>query len=385
MEPSLSLYIHIPFCRHRCSYCDFNTYTSLSDLKDTYTEALCAEIRQVAGDQRRAAHTIFFGGGTPSLMPATTVVKILETVQNHFQLNSELEVTLEANPGTVNRAYLAALNRLGVNRLSFGAQSAQATELALLGREHGFGEVVAAVQAARNAGIHNLNLDLIYGLPGQTITSWNQTLEAVLALEPTHLSLYCLIIEPGTPMQRRVESGEVYLPEPDLVADQYEWAKDKLAKVGFGHYEISNWALAGYECRHNLTYWRNHDYLGFGAGAHGHADGYRYQIVKQPRTYIRRMTTEEPRTYPHSAAVAESHWLTRQESMSDTMITQLRLLQEGLDLPAFAEKFGETVEQAYNGTVAQMIEWGLLSQTENNLRLTNRGTFLSNQLFYRFV
>lgn len=385
MEPALSLYIHIPFCRHRCSYCDFNTYTSLNDLKQAYAEALCAEIRQVAGDQRRTAHTIFFGGGTPSLMPASAIAHILNTIQTHFQLDSSTEITLEANPGTVTQEYLTELRQVGVNRLSFGVQTIHPSELALLDREHGFEAVGEAVQAARKANFHNFNLDLIYGVPGQTASSWEQTLTAVLNLEPTHLSLYCLSIEPGTPLQRWVKSGKVILPDPDWVADQYEWAREKLAKAGFSHYEISNWALAGYECRHNLTYWRNQEYLGFGAGAHGYANGYRYQIVKQPRTYIRRMTKAELTPYPLSTAVAQSHRLTRQETMSDTMITQLRLLQEGLNLSNFSQKFGETVEQAYNGTVAQMLEWGLLIQTDNSLRLTHHGTFLSNQLFYRFV
>ncbi len=387
---SLSLYVHIPFCRHRCAYCDFNTYTSLGDLKEVYAAALCQEMAQVAdmpGDSsiRRPAHTIFFGGGTPSLMPPGSLADILQTAHACFALAADVEITLEANPGTVSLPYLEALHQMGVNRLSFGVQSASPDELALLEREHSFADVVEAVTLSRNAGIHNLNLDLIYGLPGQTLHTWQATLQAALALQPQHLSLYCLIIEPGTPMHRWLHTGQIAPPDPDLAADQYEVARHTLAAHGYEHYEISNWALPGYECEHNLTYWRNQEYLGFGAGAHGHAAGCRYHVVKQPRVYIRRLQQDPPRPYPLSAATAESYVLTRQQAMADTIITQLRLLRSGLDLAAFAAKFDQTVADVYNDTVTELVQWGLLSETEGYLRLTERGYFLSNQVFYRFL
>ncbi|MCA9939348.1 MAG: radical SAM family heme chaperone HemW [Anaerolineales bacterium] len=382
---SLSLYLHIPFCRHRCAYCDFNTYTSLDDLKDAYAAALCREIAQAAAGIRRPAHTLFFGGGTPSLMPATRLADILRAVRTHFDLHEVAEITLEANPGTVDTPYLEALRAMGVNRLSFGVQSAHAEELALLERAHSFADVAAAVVMSRNAGIHNLNLDLIYGLPGQTLASWRASLQAALALRPQHLSLYCLIIEPGTPMHRWLQTGRISPPDPDLAADQYELARQILAEAGFIHYEISNWALPGHECAHNLTYWRNQEYLGLGAGAHGYAAGCRYHIVKQPRVYIRRMAGSAPGPYPLTAAVADAYQLTRRQAMADTIITQLRLLQEGLDIAAFTAKFDQSVTEAYNGTVTDLIQWGLLRQTEGFLRLTERGYFLSNQVFYRFL
>ena len=274
---------------------------------------------------------------------------------------------------------------MGVNRLSFGVQSAHAEELALLERAHSFADVAAAVVMSRNAGIHNLNLDLIYGLPGQTLASWRASLQAALALRPQHLSLYCLIIEPGTPMHRWLQTGRISPPDPDLAADQYELARQILAEAGFIHYEISNWALPGHECAHNLTYWRNQEYLGLGAGAHGYAAGCRYHIVKQPRVYIRRMAGSAPGPYPLTAAVADAYQLTRRQAMADTIITQLRLLQEGLDIAAFTAKFDQSVTEAYNGTVTDLIQWGLLRQTEGFLRLTERGYFLSNQVFYRFL
>ncbi len=386
VNPGLSLYLHIPFCRHRCSYCDFNTYTSLGNLQETYAAALAAEIGQAAGEVRRPVHTIFFGGGTPSLMSPQAVTRILQAVRDGFDLSPTAEITMEANPGTVDEAYLTAVYTAGVNRLSFGVQSAIPAELQLLEREHDFPTVIEAVEVARAAGLENFNLDLIYGLPGQTLASWEQSVRAALTLDPAHLSLYCLTIEPGTPMQRWLENGRIPLPDPDLAADQYDLACHLLAEAGLEHYEISNWAKPGLACEHNLTYWRNGEYLGLGAGAHGHAVGIRYEVVKQPRVYVRRMNTAvSPPPYPLTAATARHHTLTRREAMSDSLITQLRLLQEGLDTAVFAAQFGQTLEEAYGDTLLQLKEWGLLEERNGRLLLTRKGWFLSNQVFYRFM
>ncbi len=384
-QNSLSLYLHIPFCRHRCAYCDFNTYTSIGDLQDAYGNALCQEIRQVAGHELRPAHTIFFGGGTPSLMSPRLLGQIIETVRSYYVLAADAEFTLEANPDTVDGDYLEAIHQLGINRLSFGAQSAVASELALLEREHSFETVIRAVEDSRAAGFENISLDLIYGLPGQTLSSWAISLRAALDLAPDHLSLYCLSIEPGTPMQRWLDNGTISSPDPDLAAAQYELACEMLYEHGFVHYEISNWAKTGRQCQHNLTYWRNNEYLGLGAGAHGHAAGYRYHVVKQPRVYIRRLGSEASGRYPWSAAVADKHQLSSSEVMSDTIIMQLRLLQEGLDLGAFDNKFGQSLYDAYPETAEQLIEWGLLNEEEGRLLLSKRGRFLSNQVLLRFV
>lgn len=381
----LSLYLHIPFCRHRCSYCDFNTYTSLGNLQSEYAKALANEIRQVGAGQDRAVHTIFFGGGTPSLMTPEEMAVILTAVSQSFHLRPDAEITMEANPGTVDQAYLQAMVDLGINRISFGVQSVIPSELEILEREHDFSAVVKAVEASRAVGLENFNLDLIYGVPGQTLASWQQSVETLLTLDPTHLSLYCLTIEPGTPMQRWLNNGRIQPPDPDLAADQYELAGKLLAEKGYDHYEISNWAKDGKECEHNLTYWRNNDYLGLGAGAHGHANGVRYQVVKQPRVYLRRLTEGEPLAYPLTTAVSEHHTLTRQEAMSDTIITQLRLLNEGLDLPAFEQKFGQSLPEAYADVVPQLLEWDMIKIVGERLLLTENGRFLSNQVFYRFM
>ncbi len=384
-QASLSLYLHIPFCRHRCAYCDFNTYTSLMDLREEYADALVAEMAQVAGGVRRPVHTVFLGGGTPSLMSPASLERILDGVRAHFSLADRAEVTMEANPGTVNLDYLTGVRRAGINRLSFGVQSVIQSELTLLEREHDFATVIEAVAMARQAGLPNFNLDLIYGVPGQTLPSWEKSVRAVLDLAPTHLSLYCLTIEPGTPMQRWLLNGRIQPPDPDLAADQYELACNLLAEHGYDHYEISNWARPGFACQHNLTYWRNGEYLGLGAGSHGHAAGVRYQVVKQPRVYLRRLQEGSGPGYPLSTAVAASHTVSRAEAISDTMMTQLRLLNEGLDLNAFQAAFGQPVAEVYNGTLDQLLEWELVVVEDGRLRLTRRGWFLSNQVFYRFM
>lgn len=354
-------------------------------MKEQYAAAMVTEIEQVAGGVKRPSHTIFFGGGTPTLMSPTTLQPILLAVRSHFDLAANAEITMEANPGTVDLDYLSAVRTLGVNRLSFGVQSVIPSELAILEREHDFAAVVQAVEMSHQAGIRNINLDLIYGVPGQTLASWEESVCTALTLQPQHLSLYCLTIEPGTPMNRWLQNGRIQPPDPDLAADQYELAGKILAEHNFDHYEISNWAQPGFECEHNLTYWRNGDYLGLGAGAHGHAAGYRYQVVKQPRVYIRRLLETNAHHYPLSTAVSDFHAIDPQENMGDIIITQLRLLQEGLDLNAFASQFGQSLDEAYNGTMSQMIEWGLLTVEDDFLKLTENGRFVSNQVFYRFV
>lgn len=388
MSKSLSLYLHIPFCRHRCAYCDFNTYTGLDDLKEAYAQALAYEIGQVAAaaaEERPPVHTVFFGGGTPSLLSPASLEHIMQGVRRRFNLLPDAEISLEANPGTVDAAYLASLRSLGINRLSLGMQSANQAELTLLEREHDFRSVADAVSLARAAGFDNLSLDLIYGLPDQTLDAWEHSVRAALSLAPDHLSLYCLTIEQGTPMHRWLQQGQIAAPDPDLAADQYELACSLLDAGGWEHYEISNWARPGRACRHNLTYWRNGDYLGLGAGAHGHAAGYRYAVVRQPRVYLRRLREGRPDHFPLSAAVAHAHRLGEDEAMADTIITQLRLLQEGVDQVAFRQRFGRDLRDVYGDTVDQLLCWDLLHEAGDRLLLTRRGRFLSNQVFYRFM
>lgn len=240
---NLSVYVHHPYCQVRCAYCDFNTYAGLDNLMAPYARALAKEIRQVgAAGGRPVAHTIFFGGGTPSLLPLELQAEIFAALRESFQLTPDCEITLEANPGTVSRAYLAGLRELGVNRLSFGVQSSHPHELRLLDRLHLFGDVVQAVTWARKADFDNLNLDLIFAIPQQTLAMWQATLNRALALSPDHISCYALSLEHGTPLRAWVYRGLLPTPDPDLAAEMYEWASETLEKYGYVQYEISNWA-----------------------------------------------------------------------------------------------------------------------------------------------
>lgn len=382
-----SLYLHIPFCTHRCAYCDFNTYAGQQDSIPAYVQALCNEIRAVgqSAPQRPALHTLFFGGGTPSLLTASQFETILETISACFDLLPGLEATLEANPGTVSLDDLRALRRVGLNRISFGVQSADPGELRMLERAHTFVDVINAVSWARRAGFDNLNLDLIYALPEQTLERWQNTVERALALRPEHLSLYALTLEHGTPFGRWAQRGLLPIPDPDLAAEMYEWSSHRLAAAGYAQYEISNWALPGRECRHNLQYWRNLEYFGLGAGAHGYAGGLRYSNLLRIKTYVERMNGPASAAYPLSAAAVNQHRNSAREDMQETMMTGLRLTDEGVSAEAFGRRFGVALTQAFGKEIDELLRFELLEWSGERLRLTERGRLLGNQVFLRFV
>ncbi|MDP2778477.1 MAG: radical SAM family heme chaperone HemW, partial [Anaerolineales bacterium] len=330
MTPDTSIYLHIPFCNHRCAYCDFNTYANQESMIPDYVNALIQEIKFVenqrvseSASQRdnysttelsdyRTIHTVFFGGGTPSLLSGPQFASIMDALRAAFTFTADAEVSIEANPGTVSPEKLAALRKAGINRISFGVQSANTEELRMLERVHDFFTVIEAVSTARKAGFdrqsNGVNLDLIYGLPEQTLQTWQTTLKRVLELHPEHISAYALTLEHGTPFGKWSSKGLLPLPDPDLAAEMYEYAEEFLENNGYVHYEISNWALdhgqrtidrdspskvnglPSHACKHNLQYWRSLPYLAFGAGAHGYANGYRYSNALRIKTYIDRLT-----------------------------------------------------------------------------------------------
>ncbi len=282
---TISLYLHIPFCHTRCHYCDFNTYAGILPLREPYVQALQVEVEQAGklaqrpdGTPRRA-RTIFFGGGTPSLLSAIQTARLLRACRSAFAIDQDAEVTLEANPGTLTLEHLIELRTAGINRLSIGAQSFDAVLLKTLGRIHTPDEICQAVYAARSASFTSINLDFMFGLPGQTMQHWYETLDQALALHPEHLSLYSLIIEEGTPFYTWTQEGSIAPGDEDLCADMYEYADERLRAAGYENYEISNWALPGHQCRHNLTYWHNLPYLGMGAGAYSSFAGRRFSNV----------------------------------------------------------------------------------------------------------
>ena len=405
-EP-FALYVHIPFCEAKCTYCDFNSYAGQESLMAPYAAAVAHEAALWSPALRgRQVATAFFGGGTPSLMPAEQLATIIDALGAAFDRDPDAEVTLEVNPGTVDEAYLRAIRRLGVNRLSMGVQSFHEAELRRLERIHDAEAVRAAYAAARRAGFDNLNLDLIYGLIGQTLAQWQENLEIALALGPEHLSLYALTLEEGTPLTRDVERGRSAAPDPDLQADMYEWSRDRMASAGFEQYEVSNWALPGRRCRHNLTYWRNGDWLGLGAGAHSHLFGERFADVATPSRYIKAVGQTgklangqtgktassahgEP-VEPGAAPVGAMPQIGYREAadarreMSETVILALRLI-EGLDLAAFERRFGVSVEAAFPEALRETLVLGLTEVVDGRLRLREEAVFLGDEASVRFL
>jgi putative oxygen-independent coproporphyrinogen III oxidase len=416
MTQNYSLYFHIPFCTHRCAYCDFNTYAGQEEIIPAYVEALCQEIEfvgnRVRGDAIEAplrVHTIFFGGGTPSLLSPTQFQSIFKSIRGNFASTDDAEITMEANPGTVSYENLLELRRLGINRISYGVQSANTEELRMLERAHNFFDVIEAVTSARKAGYDNLNLDLIYGLPEQTFSTWQSTVKRILDLHPEHISAYALTLEHGTPFGRWSSRGLLPLPDPDLAADMYEWAGETLEANGYIQYEISNWALdsrrsrvkdqnetfdvqplmPSFACRHNLQYWRSLPYLAFGAGAHGYAHGYRYSNVLRIKTYVDRLANLDPQIsnieFPLSPATVNHHKQTPTDDMSEYMLNNLRLVRAGASDADFKSRFGVGLRDIYGIELEELIRLGLLEENGDAIRLTSHGRLLGNQVFLRFV
>jgi len=394
----ISVFIAFPFCRHKCSYCDLNAYAGLDDLIPAYVESLIVETRLIGRGADAPVHTVYFGGGTPSLIPLPLLSDLFASLRDSFALTDDCEISLEANPDTVDAAYLKGLRQLGVNRLSLGAQSAQANELTLFGRTHTFDDVARAVKLAREAGFENISLDLIYGAPGQTMESWQDTMKRHLALGVDHFSLYALSLDFGTPLRAWVSRGLLPEPDSDLAAEMYEWADEELGRAGFTQYEISSWAKkeelqtsnsklqnSKFECRHNLQYWRNEPYLGLGAGAHGWCGGFRYSNAASPKAYVNRMKEGVERPFPFSPALAQSIPVNRETEMSETMLTGLRLVSEGVSEESFRQRYGSGLGDVFAKELGELSARGLVEWTEDGARLKKEGRLVANWAFEKFV
>ena len=341
-----------------------------------YVNALKKELALRADGQR--VHSIYFGGGTPSLLSIEQVQDILHTVHSLFGVDKTAEVTLEANPGTVDEPYLAAIRASGINRLSLGVQSLENSELALLGRIHTSAEAGQAVRFARNAGFTNLSLDLIYGVPGQTMAGWRETLEGIIEFGSEHISLYPLTLEDDAPLKLKIERGEVSPIDPDCAADQYELAQDLMESHGYRHYEISNWARAGYECRHNMVYWHNQSYLGAGVAAHSHIDGHRTANTADLDCYLSAYSNNTPLTHDLNEKIGP------ELQLSETVILGLRL-SEGIEAVEIQRRFGIDLLRQYRQQVAEAVSLGLLECAGSRIRLTRKGRLLGNEVFWRFL
>ena len=388
----VSIYIHIPFCRSRCTYCDFNTYAGMEAYQAEYTAMLEKEIRLartlLRPDDR--IHTVYFGGGTPTVLPVETFAMILDGIRENYPMAGEVEISTEANPLLLTEAHLRALRRAGVERLSMGMQSGIAAELSLLGRRHNMADVAQSVAYARQAGFENINLDLIFGVPGQSLESLRESVDKALALRPEHLSIYSLTVEEGTPLSRMLRDGRVSMADPDLAADMYEWLMDYLPEQGFDQYEISNWAKGeAYQSRHNLQYWHYYPYLGFGAGAHSYFGHRRWANAMAIPDYIQRMQSAQNWPVEAPPAAEEVTLLTQWDEIQERMMMGLRLTEEGIGALDFQERFGKKIEEVYPKELGFMQDNGLLEwagrQEQRRLRLTRRGRMLGNQVFMQFI
>ena len=354
------LYVHVPFCLTRCGYCDFNAYAGLDHLAGRYVRALEAEADLHAADWSGVTFaSIFVGGGTPTTLPVDRLVKLVEEFRSVFSFVDEPEITVEANPDTVDVRYFEAL-RARVNRVSMGAQSFDPQVLLSLERLHSAESVRRAFGAARNAGYDNLNLDLIYGAQGESHSSWRSTLEETIALGPEHVSAYALTIEPNTPLGAKVRAGLVPPPDPDVQADRYDLACELLGAAGYEHYEISNWAKPGFRCLHNEGYWEGRPYLGLGAGAHSYREGVRWWNVRPPQQYLDLVETG-------SRPVGDREVLTDDERSTERLLLGLR------------RRDGVPVDWVNRARADTFVEEGLAERRDGRVALTERGMLLANE------
>ncbi len=379
----LELYIHIPFCVRKCLYCDFLSAPGDRETKEAYMRALLAETEGRAdGCREYQVTSVFVGGGTPSVVDPVWIERLLETVRRHFQVAGDAEITMEVNPGTVGPESLAAYRRAGINRLSIGLQSAREEELRALGRIHTWEQFAEAYGAAVKAGFHNINVDLMSALPGQTRGDFRETLEKVLALEPlpAHISVYSLIVEEGTPLYERQERGELILPDEDCERQMYRDTKKRLSAAGFSRYEISNYARPGYACRHNCGYWRRVDYIGLGLGAASLFRNVRFHNGRDLESYLR-----APLGCREDVEV-----LTEAEQMEEFLFLGLRLVG-GVSEERFRETFGRSLKEVYGPVIRKNRSDGLLrwrtdaADGGRYLALTERGLDLSNYVMSQFL
>lgn len=406
------LYLHVPFCQRRCSYCDFNTFANMEDRVEPYVRALTSDMHRAAQNadwrvrpatspihhtpggflarnglmRHDLQPTIFLGGGTPTMLNLDQMERVMEAADAIVPVR-DAEVTTEANPGTVvDESYLRGLRGLGINRISFGVQSLHDPTLRMLGRIHTAAEAIETYRQARRAGFERINLDFIFGLPGQTLEQWDWTLDQIIALDIDHLSLYSLILEEGTPLHRQVMGGAVAIPDDDLAGAMYDLAMERMDAAGYAQYEISNWArrdrfgdalLPTQAAQHNVAYWLNADYGAFGAGAHGHVYPRRWHDVLNVEQYI---TAGNIGT----SQVEEVTELDEADLRSETMMMGLRL-NIGVSYAHFQDRCGSDMRELYRTEIAELVQLGLLLQDEVGIRLTERGRAVANQVFLRFL
>ena len=369
----LELYVHIPFCVRKCQYCDFLSGPSDEETKDRYIEALLKEIRAAEHTEDYEIVSVFIGGGTPSALKAEAIASIMRTLQEQFFFCEDAEVTIEANPGTVDLEKLTIYRNVGINRLSLGLQSTDAEELKLLGRIHSYEEFLKSYEWAREAGFSNINIDLMFAIPGQTGEAWRQHLYQVAELNPEHISAYSLIIEEGTPFAEQ----NLDLPDEDTEYQMYEDTAEILERYGYRQYEISNYAKQGYMCRHNAGYWQRREYLGFGLGASSLYGGMRFSNTHQMQEYLKE--SRNPDQIRQDVTV-----LSRNEQIEEFMFLGLRMT-EGISEKKFEENFDVRLMDVYGDILQKYEETGFMEHIETKWRLTRKGIHVSNHILADFL
>ncbi len=381
LEP-LELYFHIPFCVQKCAYCDFLSAPAKREVQEAYMDCLLADLEQRTGKDEYEVQTIFFGGGTPTVVNPSLLVKVLSACRTSFRLSENAEITIEANPGTITPESLLIYRRAGINRISFGLQSTHKRELALLGRIHSYEDFLESFRLARNAGFSNINVDLMMALPGQTRESYQQSLNRLAELGPEHISAYSLMIEEGTPffsayqedVRKRERGGEPrLLPSEELEEQMYEDTARILGQYGYKQYEISNYAKDGFLCRHNDGYWTGVSYAGFGLGAASYLKGCRFRKTRNLESYLKGDFAER-----------EKELLSKKDQMAEFMILGLRRTK-GISVGAFEERFHESFPKRYKEIAERFQGEGLIAIREGRIYFTRKGIFLSNQVLLEFL
>ncbi len=370
----VALYIHIPFCKQKCFYCDFPSYASLDHLKDDYVEALCKEIEEKVIDYK--IKSIFIGGGTPSYLETNQIYKLLKTISK-LNLTENMEFTMECNPGALEKEKLETMLRGGVNRISMGLQAVQNSLLKDIGRIHSFKQFEENFNLAREVGFKNINVDLMFGLPNQKVDEWKESLEVIAKLNPEHISAYSLIIEEGTAFYKLWERNKLILPSEDEEREMYSITKEILKEHGYEQYEISNYAKSGYECYHNKVYWQCDDYLGVGSASSSFIDGKRIKNIENVKLYIEKINNNE-------SIIEEIIKNSKEDNIEEFIFMGLRM-NKGISLNEFKKRFGIDINSIYKDIIEKNINKKLLVLEKDNLRLTDKGIELSNLVMSDFI
>lgn len=373
-----SLYIHIPFCKAKCHYCDFVSFARCESQYESYVNALCQELEQRSTElQQDSIRTIFIGGGTPTVLSEHQIAKIMDTLVKNYNILEDCEISMESNPGTLTQEKIDYIGRSPINRISMGLQSTHDQLLKRLGRIHSYEVFNKNYEDLRKAGISNINVDLMFGLPDQNLAQFKESLQVVASLSPEHISAYGLIVEEGTPFYKAYEQDRLPLPQEEVERNMYHLCNQFLGEQGYKHYEISNYAKPSRECRHNMVYWQLEDYVGFGVSAHSYHQGYRYENTSSLDDYLKQADQGEFISYNKMQVDSKS-------LMEEFMFLGLRLLK-GVERESFQHRFGRSIEEVYQGKIEKLCGQDLLMLEKGRYHLTKRGLDLSNQVLSDFL